>query len=336
MLLSEMNTMLIPPDEDILLLVERWLKLLSDLGRAPATLTAYRHALGHYFSFCSQHRIAPEKARFEDLAAYISPQLPGMPFPAASATLQLRLSAIRLWYDFLVYQDICSLNPLPRAGLPGSIYTGRGLVPRITRLPVIPDDEQWLRFLKHVSAASLRDRLMLALAYFGALRRAEVSALVLEDIDPAHRLIRIRAETTKGRRERVICYGPDVTPVLANHLRRLKLAGWTQGALFRSVSDRNYGTPLSFWNWSKTVRRWALDTGLPQITTHTFRHLRLTHLARAGWKLHELATYAGHRDPRTTQIYIHLSGSDLAGRIAAAVAETDRKVAGLIFQAETC
>jgi len=324
--------MMIPPNEDVLVLAERWLKLLSDLGRAEATLSAYRSALNHYFAFCSQNSIEPEKARFEDLAAYISPQLPGMPFPAASATLQLRLSVIRLWYDFLIYQDICSLNPLPRAGLPGVIYTVRGLVPRITRLPVIPDDEQWRKFLKHVSTASLRDRLMLALAYFGALRRAEVTALALEDIDPAHRLIRIRPETTKSRRERIICYGPDVTPVLANHFRQLKQAGWTQGVLFRSFSDRNYGTPLSVWNWSKTVRRWALDTGLPQITTHTFRHLRLTHLARAGWKLHELATYAGHRDLRTTQIYIHLSGYDLAGRIAAAVAETDRKVAGLIFQ----
>lgn len=324
--------MMIPPNEDVLVLAERWLKLLSDLGRAEATISAYRSALNHYFAFCSQNSIEPEKALFEDLAAYISPQLPGMPFPAASATLQLRLSVIRLWYDFLIYQDICSLNPLPRAGLPGVIYTGRGLVPRITRLPVIPDDEQWLKFLKHVSAASLRDRLMLALAYFGALRRAEVTALALEDIDPAHRLIRIRTETTKSRRERIICYGPDVTPVLANHFRQLKQAGWTQGAMFRSFSDRNYGTPLSVWNWSKTVRRWTLDTGLPQITTHTFRHLRLTHLARAGWKLHELATYAGHRDLRTTQIYIHLSGYDLAGRIASAVAETDRKVAGLIFQ----
>lgn len=327
--------MLIPPDERVLLLAERWLKLLSDLGRAQTTLTAYRSALRHYFAFCSLHNIEPEKAQFEDLAAYISPQLPGMAFPVASATLQLRVSAIRLWYDFLVYQDISSLNPLPRAGLPGTIYTGRGLVPRITRLPVIPDNDQWLRFLKHVSAASLRDRLMLALAYFGALRRAEVTALALEDIDPAHRLIRIRPKTTKSRRERVVCYGPDVAPVLANHFRQLKQADWTQGALFRSFSDRNYGTPLSVWNWSKTVRRWALDTGLQHITTHTFRHLRLTHLARAGWKLHELATYAGHRDPRTTQIYIHLSGSDLAGRITAAVAETDKKVAGLIFQAGT-
>lgn len=36
--------MLIPPNENALLLAERWLKLLSDLGRAQATLTAYRNA----------------------------------------------------------------------------------------------------------------------------------------------------------------------------------------------------------------------------------------------------------------------------------------------------
>jgi AraC-like DNA-binding protein len=129
---------------------------------------------------------------------------------------------------------------------------------------------------------------MLALANLGALRRAEVTALTLDDIDPAHRLIRIHLVTTKSPRERVVYYGPDVTPVLVNHFRQLKQAGLTQGALFRSFSDRNYGLPLSVWNWSKIVRRWALDTGLPHITTYTFRHLRLT----------------------------HLSGSDLAGRKA--------------------
>lgn len=63
--------MLIPPNEQSLLLAERWLKLLSDLGRAQGTLTAYRSALHHYFSFCSENGIEPEKARFEDLAAYI-------------------------------------------------------------------------------------------------------------------------------------------------------------------------------------------------------------------------------------------------------------------------
>ncbi|TPV23668.1 site-specific integrase [Pantoea anthophila] len=102
-----------------ILLSERWLKVLSDLGRSRATVTAYRAALTHYFSFCSRHELAPEKAIFEDIAVYIRPQLPGMPQSAASATLQLRLSAIRLWFDYLIYMDVISLNPLPRSGSPG-------------------------------------------------------------------------------------------------------------------------------------------------------------------------------------------------------------------------
>lgn len=326
--------MLIPPNEQSLLLAERWLKLLSDLGRAQGTLTAYRSALLHYFAFCSQNDIEPEKARFEDLAAYISPQLPGMPFPVASATLQLRLSAIRLWYDFLMYQDLCLINPLPRSGTPGMLSSGRGLVPRIVKLPRIPDDAQWQTFLLHAAASPLRDRLMLALTYYGALRRSEITSLSIEDFDFAHRLIRIRAETTKSRRERIVCYSPAVAPVLAAHLMQMKREDINRGALFRSESDRNLGVPLSFWTWSKTVRKWALISGLTDISTHTFRHLRLTHLARAGWKLHELATYAGHRDPGTTQIYIHLSGRDLAARMAGAIETADLRMANLIFSAE--
>lgn len=326
--------MLIPPNEHSLLLAQRWLKLLSDLGRTQATITAYRNALRHYFAFCSQHRIEPEKARFEDLAAYISPQLPGMPFPAASATLQLRLSAIRLWYDFLMYLHLCTVNPLPRSGTPGMLNSGRGLVPRVIKLPRIPDDAQWQSFLFHAAASPLRDRLMLALTYYGALRRSEITSLSIEDLDFAHRLIRIRAETTKSRRERIVCYSPAVVPVLAAHLMQMKRTGIVRGALFRSASDRNQGAPLSFWSWSKTVRKWALDSGMPDISTHTFRHLRLTHLARAGWKLHELATYAGHRDLATTQIYIHLSGRDLAARMAGAIETADLRMAKLIFSAE--
>ncbi|MEN4891349.1 site-specific integrase [Erwinia billingiae] len=312
-------------------LSERWLKILSDLGRAQATINAYRGALSHYFSFCSQQKLSPEMAVFEDIAAYIRPQLPGMPQPAASATLQLRLSAIRLWFDYLIYMDVIIQNPVPRSGSPGMPFVARGLVQRITLLPKIPTDAQWCHLLNHVAGCSLRDRLMLALAYHGALRRAEVTAIDVEDIDLAHRLIRIRAENTKSKRERMVCYGPAITPILATHLRYLKQSGFTGGALFRSVSDRNFGSPLSYWSWSKTVRGWSDKAELPDLSTHTFRHLRLTHLARAGWKLHEIATYAGHRNLRTTQIYIHLSGSELAAKMAHTVADTDRKVAAIMF-----
>jgi integrase len=44
---------------------------------------------------------------------------------------------------------------------------------------------------------------------------------------------------------------------------------------------------------------------------HTFRFC-LADLARSGWELHQLAEFAGHRNPATTLLYIHLSGHDLA------------------------
>ena len=42
---------------------------------------------------------------------------------------------------------------------------------------------------------------MLALAYDAGLRREELCSLTIADIDPAIRLLRIRAETTKNENE---------------------------------------------------------------------------------------------------------------------------------------
>jgi len=39
---------------------------------------------------------------------------------------------------------------------------------------------------------------MLALAYDSALRREELCSLRTDDLDPAHRTLRVRAETTKN------------------------------------------------------------------------------------------------------------------------------------------
>ena len=64
------------------------------------------------------------------------------------------------------------------------------------------------------------------------------------------------------------------------------------------------------------VRRNAVDAGVPQFSTHTTRHLCLTDLARTGWELHAIATFAGHRSTETTLTYIHLSGRVLADKLA--------------------
>ncbi|TCO55939.1 hypothetical protein [Actinocrispum wychmicini] len=50
----------------------------------------------------------------------------------------------------------------------------RGLVPRLTRLPWIPTEQDWLALLAAAAPEPIRKRVMLALAYGCALRREEL------------------------------------------------------------------------------------------------------------------------------------------------------------------
>ena len=154
---------------------------------------------------------------------------------------------------------------------------------------------------------------MLALAYDAALRR-ELCSLRTDDVGPAHRTLRIRAETTKNRLERVVPYSVPTGVLLSEYLAHRALVSWARGPLFLSGSRRNHAQPLSLWTWSKVVRRIALASGVERFSTHTTRHLCLTGLARMGWEVHAIAAFAGHRHTDSTLRYIHLSGRELAAK----------------------
>ncbi|MFF0044132.1 tyrosine-type recombinase/integrase [Streptomyces mirabilis] len=125
----------------------------------------------------------------------------------------------------------------------------------------------------------------------------------------------MRAETTKNRLERVVPYSAPTGVLLADYLTRRAAISLARGPLFLSESRRNHGQPLSLWTWSKVVRRLALTAGVDRFSTHTTRHLFLTDLARMGWEVHAIASFAGHRHTDTTLQYIHLSGRDLAEKL---------------------
>ena len=120
----------------------------------------------------------------------------------SNATMQQRLTAIRLFYDYLMEEGLRSNNPVGRGRYtPGKAFGGkrdRGLVPSYRRLPWIPEETQWRAILDVVRDDPIRNRAMFALAYDCGLRREELCGLATQDIDPSHRLVHIRAETTKG------------------------------------------------------------------------------------------------------------------------------------------
>ncbi len=309
-----------------------WLTMQAHLNLASSTIDAYGRALEDYLAFTHGRQVDVVSARREHIAAYVR-ELATRPNPRgatvrmldsgvglANATLQLRLTAVRLFYDYLMEEGVRTTNPVGRGRFtPGSGFGGerdRGLVPRYRKLPWIPTDEQWRALLAIARDEPLRNRVMLALAYDAALRREELCALETGDVDPAARLLRIRAETTKNRQERVVPYSAPTGELYAAYLRHRRDLSRARGPLFLSESRRNWARPVTIWTWTKVVQGLATRAGLPQFSTHTLRHLCLTDLARAEWDIHEIAHFAGHRSVQTTLLYIHLSGRELAAKLA--------------------
>ncbi len=303
-----------------------WLSMRADLGLAARTIDAYARGLSDYLRFCKGSAVDPVTAGADHVARFVryltapavedtslAPSSSALPQARlANATLHQRMTVVRLFYDYLVEESLRTTNPVGR----GRHGQRRGLLPRYQKLPWIPNEAEWVAILAVACREPIRNRTMLALGYDAGLRREELCSLHTRDMDPAARTLRIRAETTKSRRERVVPYSAASGELLADYLAHRITLSRARGPLFLSESRRNHAQPLTIWTWSKVIRRIALEAGVLDFSTHTLRHLCLTDLARAGVELHAIATFAGHRSPTTTLQYIHLSGRDLADKFA--------------------
>lgn len=305
---------------------EHWITIQKNQGLANNTIDAYQRALRDYSTFCSKENLSLNNVTREHITLYVRDlqdkivevknhsnlgiETKGL----SNSTILQRLTAVRLYYDFLMEEGIRNNNPVGRGSSKNILK--KGIIPRYHTLPWIPNEIEWNQILQCSKKQSLRNKLMLAIAYDAGLRREELCSISIGDLDPAHRLIHIRAETTKGRRTRVTPYSASTGQLLIDYLKFRQSITNSREALFVSESKRNFSKPITLWTWSKVVRKIAKDSGVLKLSTHTFRHLCLTDLARSGWELHEIATFAGHRNITTTLLYIHLSGRELTKKLA--------------------
>ncbi len=166
--------------------------------------------------------------------------------------MQQRLTAVRLFHDYLVEEGLRDSNPVGRGGYApatraqaGSGDNRRGLIPRQTRLPWIVGEADWRAILEAARGEPIRNRTMLALGYDAGLRREELCSLRTDDLDPGHRPLRVRAETTKGRRERVAPYSAAGGELLRHYLLHRAGISRARGPLFLSKSRRNHAEPIT-------------------------------------------------------------------------------------------
>jgi integrase/recombinase XerD len=330
-------------------LARTWLETQVHLQLAPNTIDAYGRSLNDFLGFCLKEHVQPESITREQVALYVQ-DLANRPHPKggnilsvqsgrglSNSTMQLRITVLRLFCDSLIEHQLRQDNPVGRGHyIPGKAFGGirdRGLIPHYHKLPWIPSDNEWQKLLRSLKEESLRNQVMLLLAYDGALRREELVTLEISDFDFAYRQIRVRAEHAKNRLERVVGYGTVTSRLLEAYLQRRRTLSTKRGPLFLSESHRNTAGPLSLVMWSKVVQRLAQRAGLQRFTTHTPRHLRLTHMARAHMELHQIATYAGHRSLQTTMLYIHISGVELAEAVTRSLAGFEQWIETILGEA---
>jgi integrase/recombinase XerD len=162
----------------------------------------------------------------------------------SQATIQQRISAVRSFYEYLVEDGLRDRNPVRRgeSGRRGR-SPKRGLVGRVEWAPWIPNELAWALILDACGTEPLRNRLMVAMAYDGALRREELVQIEIDDLEPAHALIHLRAETTKTKRARYVAFGTGTGQLLVAYLRERYEARLAPGSCSACSTGRSRSTP---------------------------------------------------------------------------------------------
>jgi site-specific recombinase XerD len=150
---------------------------------------------------------------------------------------------------------------------------------------------------------NIKHRAMLSLIYACGLRRSELLALKILDVDARRGLLIIRQ--SKGRKDRVVPLSEKVVDLLRQYYRAYKpevflFEGQEKGEKY---SDRSLESVLK-----QALRKIKLNK---PVTLHWLRHSYATHLLENGTDLRYIQELLGHKSSKTTEIYTHVSTRSL-------------------------
>lgn len=162
----------------------------------------------------------------------------------------------------------------------------------------------------------LRDRAIVRLLCDLALRRAEVTAIDVEDVDLVGATVAVLG---KGRSGKVKLTLPDPT--------REALAAWLavrgaeSGPLFPNCARGGRGTRLTGTSLARIVRGLGAAAGIADLHPHQLRHAAITEaLDQTRGDVRAVQRFSRHADPRTLLLYDD-ARRDQAGDVARLVAD---------------
>jgi len=146
--------------------------------------------------------------------------------------------------------------------------------------------------------------LMAGLLYGAGLRLMECVRLRVQDVDFVRREITVRQG--KGGKDRYTILSKTTLECLREYWRAYRPKDW----LFEGQKEGSHICYTSIRNIFVEARERAGIT--KPVGPHSLRHAFATHLIEAGTSLHHVQLLLGHKSPKTTTVYLHVSKMNLA------------------------
>ena len=268
-------------------LQQRMLEDMQLRGLSARTQEAYARAV---WQLAQHYQRPPDQLRDEDLRQYFlylanEKQL-------ARPTTTIALCGIKFFYE----QTLKQPWPTLRFVRP----------PRGWKLPVVLSRKEVRQILKLVRIPVYR--VCLTTIYACGLRLLEGARLQVADVDSARMLLHIHG---KGKQDRFVPLPEPTLQLLRAHWRTHRSPLWlfpapTRHGLAHSLTHD--GGPVTRCSVQSAFHRAWQQSGLnKRAHVHTLRHSYATHLLEAGFNLRLIQDHLGHRSPRTTALYTHLT-----------------------------
>jgi len=264
--------------------MERFLEYQrSYRSHSPLTVSTYRCDLNQFCQWLTGRlgHLPELNAITRELVMQWTVTLAGL----APASVCRKVSVLSSFFSFLVDLGELDSNPARRIPLPKPA----GRIPN-----AISEDEAQ----KLIAAAeSPFEHAMLLLMLTAGLRRSEVGAIRLEDVDLENQALLVRG---KGAKQRMVPLMPQTADAIRDYLATRPEAD--QPYLFLSPQGRRLANDYL----NRSLRRILARAGLAKhITPHMLRHTFATHLVRNGVDVRTVQELLGHSDLETTANYLH-------------------------------
>ncbi len=271
-------------------------------GASPHTLKSYREDLETFADYLREEDGScpdPTTLTTVELRSYLAAMHDA---GYAKTSIARKLASLRSFYRFAQREGWIDNNPAkalrnPRKArkLPHFLSTTE-----IGKLLGAPASDKTM---------GLRDRAILETLYSAGLRVSELVDLNDGDLDFEQGIVRVRG---KGRKERLAPLGSYALKALQAWLAKRQLAADETPGRKAPVFVNRFGTRLTSRSVGRMLEKHLKQAGLDNRTSpHTLRHSFATHLLDGGADIRSVQELLGHKSLVTTQIYTHLSTSNL-------------------------